>query len=87
MRDDTIPGGEHIRQIGPHLLIDRDRAPDTQGGPGLSRQGRLGADADHDQDHVGKAGHGRAVGRGGLDLQPSRLACRSAGDRLHDGGG
>ena len=40
-----------------------------------------------DQYHVGRAGHGRAVGRGGLDVQAPGLAGGGAGDRLDGGAG
>ena len=54
--------------------------------PALGGQGSVGADADDDQDHVGQPGHGRAVGGGGLDLEPSRLAA-GAGDLPDRGAG
>ena len=33
VRDHAVPGGEHVRQIGPHAGVDRDRAPDAELGP------------------------------------------------------
>ena len=85
--DHAVPGGEHIGQAGPHPAVDRDRALDAERGPGFGRQGGVGADADDDQDHVGRPGHGRAVGCGGLDVQPPGLARLGAGDRLDGGAG
>ncbi|MFD3504854.1 hypothetical protein [Streptomyces sp. NPDC058678] len=42
-------------------------------------EGGVGADADDDQDEVGAAGEGRAVGAGGLDVED--VAGGGAGDR------
>ena len=61
------------------LRVDRDRAPDAEGGAGAGGQGGLGPYPDDDQHQVGRAGHGRAVGGGGPDLQPAGLAGRGAG--------
>ena len=69
------------------LRVDRDRALDAEPGPGIGREGGLGTDTDDDQDHVGRAGHGRAVGRGGLDVQPAGLAGWGLADGLDGGAG
>ena len=82
MSDHAVPGGEHIRQAGPHPSVDRDRALDAERGPGSGRQAGVGTDADDDQDQVGRAGHGRAVGCGCPDSQPAGLARRGAGNLL-----
>ena len=79
MGDHAVPGGEHIGQAGAHRGVDRDRALDAQRGPGLGRQRGVRADADYHQDQVGCSGHGGAVGRGGVDLQPPGLGCLSPG--------
>ena len=69
--DHAVPGREHVGQAGPHARVDRDGAAGAERGSGLGSQGGLGPHPDHDQDHVGCPGHGRAVGCGGLHLQPS----------------
>ncbi len=60
--DDAVAGGEHVGQAGAHLPVDRDGASDAER-PLRRSAARLGVgpDADHDQDHVGEAGDGRAV--------------------------
>ena len=54
---------------------------------GVGGQAGLGSHPSHDQHHVRRAGHGRAVGGGGLDVQPAGLACAGAGDGLDGGAG
>ena len=83
--DHAVPGGEHIGQVCPHAAVDRDRALDAEGGPGFGCQGGLRPHPDDDQHHVGRAGHGRATGCGGLDMQAPGLAGGGAGDRLDRG--
>ena len=48
-------------------------ARDSQRRACVGSQGGVG-DPDDDQDHVRQPGHRRAVGCGGFDLEPSRLA-------------
>jgi len=57
VRDHAVPGGEHVRQIGPHAGVDRDRAPDAELGPGPGGQSGLGPHPDDDQHHVRHPDH------------------------------
>ena len=84
---DAVPGGEHVGQVGPHAGVDRDRALDAERGPGLGRQGSLGPHPDDHEDHIGGAGHGGPVGRGGLDFEVPGLSGRGPGDGLNGGAG
>ena len=85
--DHAVPGGEHVGQAGPHAGVDRDRALDAEPGPGFGGQGGLGPHPDDDQHQVGRAGHGRALGRNGLDVQPPCAAGRGRADGLDGGAG
>jgi hypothetical protein len=64
----TVPGGQHIRQVGPHVPVDPQRPPHPGLHPSGDSQLGVGPDPDHDQDQlrgdgeVGLAGHGQAGG-------------------------
>ena len=85
--DDAVAGREHVGKAGTHPPVHGDSAPDAEISPGLGGQAGVGADADHDQDHVGRAGHGRAVSRGGVDLEPSGPAWPGPADLPDRGAG
>jgi hypothetical protein len=61
---DTIPGCQHVGQVGAHAPVDPQRPPH----PGLhpSRHGEVGVgpDSDHDQDQVGGDGEVGFAGYG-----------------------
>ena len=55
MGDDAVPGGEDVRQVGAHLLVDDDRALEPELRPGAGGQRGIRPHPDDDEDHVGEA--------------------------------
>jgi hypothetical protein len=58
----TVPGGQHIGEVGPHVPVDPQRPPH----PGLNPSGHgqvgVGTDPDHDQNQVGGDGEAGLAG-------------------------
>ena len=87
MGDHAVSRGVDVGQPGPHHRVHGDRALAAERGPGVGGQGGLGPHPDHDQDHIGGPGHGRAVGCGGNHLQLSWSTRRGGADGLDGGAG
>ena len=62
MGNDAVAGGEDVGEVGPHVAVDGDGAPWTEGGAGRGSQLGVGAHPDDDEDHVDVADHVLAVG-------------------------
>ena len=61
MGDDTVAGGEDVRDAGAHLFVDDHRASGAERRTRGLEQGRVGADADDGEDQVGGVGDGLTI--------------------------
>ena len=74
MGDHAVPGGEHVGEIGPHAPVHGDRAPGPQRGPGVAARAVSGRTPTTTRTMSASRVTVAAVGGGGLDPEPSRLA-------------